>query len=74
MKGSQVKSSSQKSSQVSVLHSAASVTTSKDFLKSNAIKVQMTKFFISVFFITALKALFQGSYCRKPHAKIPNSP
>ena len=26
------------------------------------------------FFITTLKALFQGPYCRKPHAKIPVSP
>ena len=48
MKGSQVNSSSQKSSQVSVLLSAASVTTSKDFLKSNAIKSDTMKFYWSL--------------------------
>ena len=40
----------------------------------NDVKVQMTKVYISVFFITALTALFQGTYRRKPRAKIPISP
>ena len=47
---------------------------SKPTMIVDVLKVQMTKIYISLFFIKSLKALFQGSYCRKPHAKILVSP